>query len=545
MKSDRMCQSESVRSVLRTVVALAFIGLAPACGGAGDTAEQGTAAPDSGIDGQAGTDGSGDDVTLDSSPSDSPIDAAVDSQADSPTDATQEDGGADTSDAESVEADSCVAEPEVCDGIDQDCDGIADNGDPGGGVDCDTGLPGVCAAGTTHCQSGAITCVQRDEPSVEVCDGKDNDCNGETDEGDPGGGTVCPTSLLGPCAAGTTSCVAGSVICVPDFTPAPEVCDGVDNDCNGVVDDGDPGGGVDCDMGLLGVCAAGVDHCGNGALYCQQSVQPSAEVCNGLDDNCDGTVDEGDPQGGVGCATPMPGVCHIGVSACVNGTLVCNQTVQPAAEVCNELDDDCDGVVDNGDPGGGVACTTGKQGVCAPGTTTCSSGTLMCKQNVQSSSEVCDGKDNDCDGEVDDNASCGAGSVCSAGTCRPIPAGCTGYRFGGHAYAFCANGLAWSAAEASCVAYGAHLTSVGSSAEDSFIRSKLTTDTWIGLYRTSSQCGWRWSSGEAWTYQHWSSGQPDGSCGNQDCVQMWWNDYYLWDNMWCNYGRAYVCEWDQ
>jgi hypothetical protein len=128
---------------------------------------------------------------------------------------------------------------EVCDGVDNDCDGAVDNGNPGGGMTCSTGLPGVCEAGTTMCQGGSLQCVQNVQPTPEICDGLDNDCNGMVDEGNPGGGVACDTGLQGVCAAGTTSCQGGSLACLQNVQPSPEVCgDGLDNDCNGLVDDG-------------------------------------------------------------------------------------------------------------------------------------------------------------------------------------------------------------------------------------------------------------------------------------------------------------------
>jgi hypothetical protein len=74
-----------------------------------------------------------------------------------------------------------VPSDEECNGIDDDCDGNIDEGDPGGGEACNTGLPGACSVGVTQCETGAITC-KGPAPANEICNGEDDDCNGEADD---------------------------------------------------------------------------------------------------------------------------------------------------------------------------------------------------------------------------------------------------------------------------------------------------------------------------------------------------------------------------
>ena len=72
----------------------------------------------------------------------------------------------------------------------------------------------------------------------EICDGKDNDCNGQVDDGDIAGtGVECKTGEPGMCSTGTKQCVAGGIKCMPSHTRTVEICNKLDDDCDNQVDE--------------------------------------------------------------------------------------------------------------------------------------------------------------------------------------------------------------------------------------------------------------------------------------------------------------------
>jgi formylglycine-generating enzyme required for sulfatase activity len=303
---------------------------------------------------------------------------------------------------------------EVCDGVDNDCDG---SGDPDTCV-CRNGdtrtcgqSEGACVPGAETCEDGQWgSCEGATGPETEVCDGADNDCDGSVDEGvcecNPGESRDCGSDV-GACELGTQNCENGQWgSCQGGESSSAEVCDGVDNDCDGTVDNNLTDVGGTCSTGQDGICASGTYVCDNsGTRTCQPDNQPADEVCDGVDNDCDGTVDENPTDVGGSCTTQLQGVCADGTTVCNSGQPVCEQDEQPSPELCNNRDDDCDGDVDEVYPQAGQTCSTGQPGVCSDGELQCNAGIEECVPLQSPSSETCDGLDSDCDGLVDEDLS--------------------------------------------------------------------------------------------------------------------------------------------
>jgi len=360
-----------------------------------------------------------------------------------------------------------VPEAETCNAVDDDCDGQTDEEVPAENCTVQTEY-GLCP-GKTACEAGGRTTCQGQAPSEDVCDGLDNDCDGNTD---PEGAKGCVTYFRdedgdGRGVTGDTKC-----LCAPSppyralsggdcddqdqsvFPGAQERCNGKDDNCNGKTDetgaqgcrmyyrdeDGDRYGVEEdgwCECGPFGVYTATLKGDCNDLV---PEVNPGAiESCNGRDDDCDGLTDEDDAEGCTLYYQDLDGdqfgksdvfACKCRKTPPFTATQGgdCNDNdkmIRPSAvEICNGLDDNCDGLTDKTAIGYEdlMGCTRYWKDQDRDGYGNGMDSKCLCgpmddyqapqqepvdcddrdNQRYPGATEVCNGKDDDCDGSVDE-----------------------------------------------------------------------------------------------------------------------------------------------
>ena len=416
-------------------------------------------------------------------------------------------------------AEDCAADGECPDGY--TCTDVPRDGQPMPARQClpDSGECAPCQDPDHDGYGVGAGCLGFDcgpnDPTIydgadELCDGKDNNCNGEIDEAERLAPVPDDISCLnaGVCRGAPVRCLTGAWRCdyPGNYEAGVELsCDGVDNDCDGTADD-DFNLATDAEncafcgnacrfQNAVGLCVASScelgdclpgwfnndGNAGNGCEYQCQLTREGVEVCDQIDNDCDGTVDEGfdvqtnaDHCGACGRVCDLEhaepgceeGVCT--VDTCEEGWVDRDGEANNGCEfecvfsnggveICDGLDNNCDGAVDDGFNFRGLEHCGGCNQPCSfvNGIASCDTGTcelIGCGEgyyNPNASTadgceyrctvsrggvEACDEIDNDCDGTVDegfnlnaDPSHCGgcgrtcffanAAPACVVGTC--------------------------------------------------------------------------------------------------------------------------------
>lgn len=214
-------------------------------------------------------------------------------------------------------------------------------------------------------------------------------------------------------------------------------------------------------------------------------------------------------------------------------------------EVCDGVDNDCDGGVDNEPVNGstyfldedkdgfGVNSTTVEACELQEGLSEQSGDCDDSNASVNpSAQETCDGLDNNCSGRVDENA------------CED----CIHSPFRGHTYQFCWTPLAWPDARDACESWGYALVTINDEEEEEFLDTVMSTnefsDTWIGYNDRgeSNEDDFTWTGAPGSDYENWYENEPNNYGNNEDCVEKREDFGWQWNDRNCEQAISFACE---
>ncbi len=271
------------------------------------------------------------------------------------------------------------------------------------------------------------------------------------------------------------------------------------------------------------------------------SVSPAAtESCNDLDDDCDALVDDEDPGvdpsgfttfyadsdgDGYAGSTSTVAACTQPAGASVTAS-DCDDTdasaYPGAAELADTTDSDCDGSTSDLDADG-------------DGVDAASVGGADCNDSdaeaLPGAAERCNAADDDCDGALDNGADC-PGTVAE---------------YDDHLYFFVGSTASWESAQSSCAERGYHLLDLDDASEEAWawdLAESVNSASawWIGFNDRDSEGSFAWDGGASSTFSDWRAGEPNDYGGNEDCAAMADDGAGAWNDKDCATAYAYACE---